>query len=157
MIVDIMIELSKYSLYFVLITGIQFLLFFLFAKYKTDRSFQELFQQYSSMFMHALFFALSLLVVIAILTKSLSACTIATVLLCISSLSIILKYIDVVKEHWMILFDLWILLSNMYVIYTLITQEAVSLTHYMVLYTVVLYVFVYQQVRKLYKVDTFLK
>lgn len=149
-IIDISKSLLQYGLQFLAITVVQFGLFFVFAKYKTGQELHVLFTSYVQLFVRALMFTLTLLCMIIILTKYVSTCTIAVLLLAISSMSISIKYFDLIKEDKAIVFDLWILLSNLYVMYSLATNDPVSVVHYLALYAVVLYVFLYQRLKVVY-------
>ena len=148
--VSISKSLFQHGLQFLAITGVQFALFFVFIKYKTGQQLDVLFKLYVQLFVRALMFTLMLLCIIVILTKYSSMCTIAVLLLAVSSVSIAMKYFDLLKENKAIICDLWILLSNAYVMYSLATNDPVSVVHYLVLYSVVLYVFLYQRLKVVY-------
>ena len=90
------------------------------GKYKTGKSFQELLMQYSNLFMQALFFSVSLLFAIVVLVKGFSVITFSIIMLSISSVAIILKYIGLIREYRIIVFDGTVLLLNMFDIYFLI-------------------------------------
>ncbi|MBM17867.1 MAG: hypothetical protein CL947_02230 [Epsilonproteobacteria bacterium] len=150
-IIDIAKEIIQSGLQFIAITGIQFIIFLLFAKYKTGQSFSQLWKSYLQLFVRALLFTVTLLGLIIILTKYSTICSVAVVLLAISSFSIMLKYVDLAKEEKGVVFDLGILLSNAYVMYSLATQDPISITHYLVLYAIVLYVFLYQRLKVAYQ------
>lgn len=152
-IIDIAQSLLQYSFQFCLITGVQFLLFLLFAKYKTSQTFTQLWHSYTQLFMRALLFTVTLLCIIILLTRYVSINSIAVMLLAVSSMSIVFKYFDIVKEEQGLIFDLWILLSNGYIMYSLVTGDPVAIMHYLVLYAIVLYVFLYQRLKVVYKED----
>lgn len=148
--IQYIVELGKFGLYFAAVTVLQFILFFVFAKYRTGQTFKELLVKFSNMFAQALFFATSLLFAIVILVKGFSVATFTIIMLSISSMAIMMKYIGLIKEYRIIVFDGTVLLLNMFDIYFLMTDAPVVTKHFFIFYVVVLYLFLYQHVRKLY-------
>lgn len=149
-LIEVAKSLLQYSLHFLLITIVLFVSFFIFARYKSEQELQKIFALYVQIFTRALSLTLTLLLLIILVTTYVPMCSLAVVMLAISSIVIVLQYVDLIKAEKNTIVGLIILLSNAYVIYLAITQEPLLVEHYVVLYAVALYAFLSQRFRVVY-------
>lgn len=126
------------------------LLFFLYAKYKTGKNLKELLQIYFGIITMAFFLAGLVLSVVFVLIHYVPFFHIIIFLLTISSMSILLKYAFFGLSKKVMIFDIGIVLANVYCSYVLMMQERLSIYHYLLLGVVVFCFFLYQQIKKIF-------
>lgn len=125
------------------------ILFFLYAKYKTGKSFQDISKLYFEMISKALIFTGLLLGFVFILTEYIPTCHIVVFLLGISSATILLKYVRIVQSKRIMAIDACIVLTNIYCSYLLIMQDRFEIKDYFVLSLIAFCFFFYQQIKKI--------
>lgn len=123
--------------------------FFVYARYKTGKNFSALLHMYSNVITRAGLFSAIVLGAIFILMSYVPLFHIVIFLLCISSISILLKYVFVALNKKAMILDTGIILSNAYCSYVLVMQEKLTVHHYLLLGIVVFCFFLYQQVKKI--------
>lgn len=127
-----------------------FSLFFLaYARYKTGKDLKDLLQMYFEVIATSCLFTSFVLSVVFVLIHYVPMFHIVIFLLTVSSVSILLKYIFVGLNKKAMIFDIGIVLANMYCSYVLMMQERLDMYHYLLLGTVVFCFFLYQQIKKI--------
>ena len=124
-------------------------LFLIYAKYKTGRELKGLVQLYFAIIAKSTILTGLLLVAFFVLTKYVPVFHIIVFLLCVSSVSILLKYVSIIPSKKTMLVDICIVLINVYCAYVLITQEQFGIYHYVLLACIAFCFFGYQQIKKI--------
>lgn len=134
-----------------IITGFFFatLVFLGYAKLKTGKSWQDIFNLYFQVLLTSLFFTTLLLLSVFILTDYVPMLYIVATLLIVSSVSILFKYVSAAQSAKTMLIDGVLVLANCYFSYLLIMHDRFDIDDYIVLGVVSFCFFLYQQIKQI--------
>ena len=124
-------------------------IFLCYFKVKTGKSFKYLLSLYFDVLLKSFLFTGFLLICVFIFTKYISINYVVMCLLILSSVTILLKYINLIQFKKMILIDGCIIMSNIYFSYLLIMHERFKINNYMILGLSLFCFFLYQQIKKI--------
>lgn len=150
---ELMIKSLKITWSYVMGIGLGILsfsaLFFLYAKYKTGKDFKPLLQMYIEIVTKSLLYTSFVLGLVFVLVHYVPVSYIIIFLLTVSSLAILLKYLFIRSHKKVMIFDIGVILANMYCSYVLLMQDRFDVNHYLLLGFVILCFFLYQQIKKI--------
>lgn len=125
------------------------LLFFVYARYKTGKNLKELLQLFFDVIAKAIVFTSFVLGAVFVLIRYVPISHVLIFLLGVSSVSILLKYLLLGLRKKAMIFDVGIILANVYCSYVLMMQEQLDIHHYLLLGFIVFCFFLYQQAKKI--------